>query len=57
MSVRHFTIRDAVRWYRHTAVVYAAEEDTQLVCATYPDWQDAQRRSPHAAMLDDFRPV
>jgi ethanolamine utilization protein EutQ len=42
---------------RGTRVTYAAEEATELVGATYPHWQDAQRRSAHARMLEDFHPV
>lgn len=37
-----------------TEVTYVAEEPTRMVGATYPHWQDAQRRSEHAHMLDDF---
>jgi ethanolamine utilization protein EutQ len=42
---------------RGTKVTYAAEEDTELVGVTFPHWQDAQRRSRHAAMLDDLQPA
>lgn len=40
-----------------TKVIYKAEEACQLVGATYPHWQDAQRQSQHAALLDDFHPL
>lgn len=40
-----------------TKVVYEAEEPTDLVGATYPHWQDAQRQSKHADLLDAFHPV
>jgi ethanolamine utilization protein EutQ len=42
---------------RGTKVTYAAEVDTELLGGTYPHWQDAQRRSRHAAMPDDFHPA
>ena len=41
-----------------TAVAYeAAEDDTEVVYVTYPHWQDPQRRSEHAPLLDAYRPV
>lgn len=41
-----------------TTVVYAAEDTgAEVVYVTYPHWQDAQRQSPHAALLDGFHPV
>lgn len=40
-----------------TKVTYEAEVATRLAGATYPHWQDAQRRSRHAHMLDDFHPA
>lgn len=41
-----------------TAVTYeAAEDDTEVVYVTYPHWLDAQARSPHAGLLDSYRPV
>jgi len=40
-----------------TRVIYSADEETQVAGATYPHWQDAQRASRHAEMLDDFHPV
>ena len=38
-------------------VTYSADEQTTVVGATYPHWQDAQRASSHADMLNDFHPV
>lgn len=40
-----------------TKVTYLAEVPTLVAGATYPHWQDAQRRSSHAHMLDDFHPA
>lgn len=41
-----------------TRLSYEAAEDlTELVYVTYPNWMDAHSRSEHAAMLDDFHPV
>ncbi len=40
-----------------TKVTYSAEVATLVAGATYPHWQDAQNRSSHAHMLDDFHPV
>ena len=40
-----------------TRVVYHADEATLLVGATYPHWQDAQRQSDHASLLNDFHPA
>ncbi|MGH7721134.1 MAG: cupin [Gemmatimonadaceae bacterium] len=40
-----------------TKVTYSAEEETHVVGSTYPHWQDAQRQSRYAHMLDDFHPA
>ncbi len=40
-----------------TKVTYSAEEYTEVVGATYPHWQDAQRRSSHADLLNAFHPA
>jgi ethanolamine utilization protein EutQ len=40
-----------------TALVYRADEDTELVYVTYPHWSQAQRNSEHADLLDTFHPV
>ncbi|MBC7933049.1 MAG: cupin [Rubrivivax sp.] len=40
-----------------TKVTYSAEVPTLVAGATYPHWQDAQRESSHAHMLDDFHPA
>lgn len=40
-----------------TKVTYEAEEATHLVGATYPHWQDAQRQSRHADLLNSFHPA
>jgi ethanolamine utilization protein EutQ len=41
-----------------TAVAYeAAEDDTEVVYVTYPHWMDAQLASPHAHLLEAYRPV
>jgi ethanolamine utilization protein EutQ (cupin superfamily) len=60
-----FTVRDAdgaktarpgevIFLTKGAKVTYEAEVGTRLAGATYPHWQDAQRRSPHAHMLGDF---
>ncbi|MFC3451399.1 cupin [Amycolatopsis speibonae] len=38
-----------------TEVVYAADEDTELVYVTYPHWLAATESSTEAHRLDDFR--
>ena len=40
-----------------TKVTYLAQTTTHLVGATYPHWQEAQRRSEFAGMLQDFHPA
>jgi ethanolamine utilization protein EutQ len=41
-----------------TKVVYSAEDaGADVVYVTYPHWMDAQRRSEHARLLDEFHPV
>lgn len=42
---------------RGTRVTYEAKVATRVAGATFPHWQEAQRRSSHARMLDDFHPV
>ena len=37
-----------------TPVTYRAEEDSEVVYVSYPHWQPATERSPHAARLDEF---
>jgi len=41
-----------------TAIAYeAGEDDTEVVYVSYPHWMDAQQKSPHAHLLDDYHPV
>ncbi|MFI6304492.1 cupin [Amycolatopsis thailandensis] len=40
-----------------TEVVYAADEDTELVYVTYPHWLAATESSAEARRLDDFHEV
>jgi ethanolamine utilization protein EutQ len=41
-----------------TPVTYeAGEDDTEVVYVTYPHWMNAHTKSPHAALLDSYRPV
>jgi ethanolamine utilization protein EutQ len=41
-----------------TEIVYeAAADDTEVVYVTHPHWMEAQERSPHAALLDAYRPA
>lgn len=41
-----------------TAITYeAAADDTEVVYVTYPHWMDAQLASPHAHLLEAYRPV
>ena len=35
----------------------AARDGTEVVYVSYPHWMDAQRRSEHAALLDDYHPM
>lgn len=39
---------------RGSHVVYRAEEDTELVYVTYPNWMEATQRSEVAAQLDAY---
>ncbi|OLF16794.1 cupin [Actinophytocola xanthii] len=38
-------------------VVYAADEETELVYVTHPHWLAATGRSPYADRLGEFQPV
>jgi ethanolamine utilization protein EutQ len=38
------------------ALIYHAEEDTELVYVTHPHWM-ARQASPYAARLDEFAPA
>ena len=41
-----------------TRIAYeAAQDDTEFVYVTHPHWLDAQQRSEHAALLEDYHPV
>lgn len=39
------------------AVVYQADEDTELVYVTHPHWLEATEKSAHARQLTEFHPV
>jgi ethanolamine utilization protein EutQ len=41
-----------------TALAYeAAEDDTEVVYVSHPHWLEAQTRSEHAHLLDDYKPA
>jgi len=41
-----------------TALAYeAAEDDTEVVYVSHPHWLEAQARSEHAHLLDDYKPA